>query len=74
MKADIFFFITSAAVIIFTIGIIVVVFYVVRILRDMRHISKTMSQETDKVATIVNLFLDRFLRRKGRSAKIKKEE
>jgi len=49
IKADIFFFITSIAVVISTIGVIVVAVYVVRILRDMKHISKKVSEEGDKI-------------------------
>lgn len=49
IHADIFFFITSIAVIVFTICLIIIMFYVTRILNDMKHISKTMSQESDKL-------------------------
>ncbi|KKR53409.1 MAG: hypothetical protein UT90_C0009G0001, partial [Parcubacteria group bacterium GW2011_GWA1_40_21] len=50
IQADIFFFITGIAVIIFTICTIVVMFYVTRILRDMKSISKTMLRESDNIA------------------------
>ncbi|KKS31665.1 MAG: hypothetical protein UU93_C0015G0004 [Candidatus Amesbacteria bacterium GW2011_GWA2_42_12] len=50
IQADIFFFITGIAVIIFTICAIVVMFYVIRILRDMKIISKTMLRESDNLA------------------------
>lgn len=49
IQADIFFFITSVAVIIFTICAIIVMIYVTRILRDMKHISKKVSEEGDKI-------------------------
>lgn len=49
IQADIFFFITSIAVIVSTIGVIIVAVYVVRILRDMKHISKKVSEEGDKI-------------------------
>lgn len=49
IHADIFFFIASIAVIVFTICLIIIMFYVARILNDMKHISKTMSQEGDKL-------------------------
>lgn len=48
IKADIFFFISSVAVIVFTICAIIVMFYAVRILKDMKNISRKMSQESDK--------------------------
>lgn len=51
IQADIFFFITSVAVIVFTICSIIVMIYVTRILRDMKHISKMMSQESDKIVS-----------------------
>ena len=49
IKADIFFFITSIAVIVSTIGVIIVAIYAIRILRDMKHISKKVSEEGDKI-------------------------
>jgi len=49
IKADIFFFITSIAVVVSTIGVVIVAVYVVRILRDMKHISKKVSEEGDKI-------------------------
>lgn len=49
VKADIFFFITSIAVTVFTVGVVVIAVYVVRILRDMKHISKKVSEEGDKI-------------------------
>lgn len=49
IQADIFFFISSVAVIVFTICAIIVMIYVTRILRDMKHISKMMSQESNKI-------------------------
>lgn len=49
IQADIFFFISSVAVIVFSICAIIIMIYVTRILRDMKHISKMMSQESDKL-------------------------
>lgn len=49
IQADIFFFISSVAVIVFSICSIIVMIYVTRILRDMKHISKMMSKESDKL-------------------------
>ena len=50
IKADIFFFITSVAVAIFIVGMIIVMIYVIRILNDMKRISKTILKESDKLA------------------------
>lgn len=49
IQADIFFFISSVAVIVFSICAIIIMIYVTRILRDMKHISEMMSQESDKL-------------------------
>ena len=49
IHADIFFFITSIAVVVFTIGAVIVAVYVIRILKDMKHISKKVSEEGDKI-------------------------
>jgi ABC-type lipoprotein release transport system permease subunit len=56
IHADIFFFITSITVIIFTIIGIIVGVYTVRILNDMKHISETMSREGDKLAGDIETF------------------
>lgn len=49
IQADIFFFISSVAVIVFSICAIIIMIYVTRILRDMKHISKKVSEEGDKI-------------------------
>ena len=54
IKADIFFFITGLAVVIFTIGIIIAMVYVIRILNDMKRISKIMLKESDKFASEID--------------------
>lgn len=54
IKADIFFFITGMAITIFTIGMIIAMVYVIRILNDMKRISKTMLKESDKFANDID--------------------
>ena len=54
IKADIFFFITSMAVAVFTIGLIIAMVYVIRILNDMKRISKTILKESDKFANDID--------------------
>ena len=54
IKADIFFFITSIAVAVFIIGMIIAMVYVIRILNDMKRISKTMLKESDKFANDID--------------------
>lgn len=50
LKANIFFFITSVAVILLSIGIIIAVLYLVRILRDVKHISEIARTQSDLIA------------------------
>lgn len=54
IKADIFFFITGMAVAIFTIGMIIVMVYVIRILNDMKRVSKTMLEESGRFASDID--------------------
>lgn len=54
IKADIFFFITGIAVVIFTIGMIVAMVYIIRILNDMKRVSKTILKESDKFASDID--------------------
>ncbi len=49
VKADIFFFITSVAVFVSIIGMGIIMFYIIRILKDMKHISKKVSEEGDNI-------------------------
>lgn len=49
IHADIFFFITTIAVVFFTIGFIIFTVYFVRILDDLKHISQKMRAEGDKL-------------------------
>lgn len=49
IHADIFFFITSIAIVFFTIGFIIFTVYFVRILDDLKHISQKMRTEGDKI-------------------------
>src|SRR3989338_3680306 len=44
MKADIFFFVTTIAVILLTVGIIIALYYVVRILRSVRNVSERVEE------------------------------
>lgn len=54
IKADIFFFITSIAVAVFIIGMIIAMVYVIRILNDMKRISKTILKESDKLVNDID--------------------
>jgi formate-dependent nitrite reductase membrane component NrfD len=56
-NADIFFFITSVAVILVTTLLIVVLVYVAEILHDIRHISKTARKESDHFTESIHALL-----------------
>lgn len=56
VKADIFFFVTSIAVVVFTIGVVIAMYYVVRILKEMKRVSKKISEEGDKIIGDVEYF------------------
>lgn len=50
LKSDIFFFITSAVVIAIGVGLVIVLFYLINILRDVKDVSKTVKNETKEFA------------------------
>jgi hypothetical protein len=59
LKSDIFFFITSVVVVLLGIGVGVAVVYVIRILRDIKAVSKTIKEETDEVAQDISILRSR---------------
>jgi hypothetical protein len=50
IHADIFFFVTTIALVVVTIGICIALFYVIKILRDVRAISETARVESKLIA------------------------
>ena len=54
IKSEIFFFITSIAVIVLSIGAAVVLVYAVRVLRDVDHVAKLVRDESDLIAKDVS--------------------
>lgn len=62
MKADIFFFITSIAVVIATIGIVIIFYYVVGILRDVREVTKRVDEGTKAFSEDVSALRENFKR------------
>jgi len=54
IQADIFFFITSITVIIIGLFVAAGLFYTVRILRDVKHISSKVREEGDKIVDDVD--------------------
>ena len=49
LKADIFFFVTTIVVILLAILLAIAMFYIVRILRDIKHVSSKVKEEGDKI-------------------------
>jgi len=54
IKSEIFFFITSIAVIVLSVGAAAVLVYAVRILRNADHIAKLVRDESDLIAKDVS--------------------
>ena len=50
LKSDIFFFITTFAVIVLTVGIVIALVYVIRILRDVREVSEVVKTESKRIS------------------------
>jgi len=67
LQADIFFFITSIAVIVVTIALVVALFFLVQILRDVRYVSKRVREESDRVLEDVE-HLRSFVVKEGKKA------
>lgn len=49
IHADIFFFVTTLAIIVLAIGFIVLFVYLFRIVKDVQHISKKVREESDRI-------------------------
>ena len=49
LKSDVFFFITSVAIVILTIAILVAFFYLIKILRDFKEVSKKVKDESELI-------------------------
>ncbi len=59
IHADIFFFISTIAIVFFVIGFIIFTVYFVHILNDLKHISSTMRKEGDKLAEDVDVLREK---------------
>lgn len=87
LKADIFFFITTIATIVLSVFLVIVFFYTIRILRDIKHISSAAKKESNiiseelselrenikKRGTKLKYFLSFFEKISGRNKKIKQK-
>ena len=67
VQADIFFFITSTAVVIVTIATLIALYFFIQILRDVRYTSKRVREETDKIISDVD-DLREFVKKEGKRA------
>lgn len=56
LKADIFFFITTMAIVLLTIALVVILVYFIKILRDVRYMARKAKEETDEIVKDVDLF------------------
>jgi hypothetical protein len=50
IHADIFFFVSTVGLIVISVGIAVALFYAIRILRDVSHVSTIVKEESDEIA------------------------
>ncbi|MDQ3076035.1 MAG: hypothetical protein M3Q34_02810 [bacterium] len=61
LQADIFFFITSIAVVVLVILVSIALFYLIRILRDVSYITDTVRQGVDNASTHIEELVDRIM-------------
>ena len=54
LQTNIFFLITAIAVVVVSAMLVVVLVYVIRILRDARHIAQVLRRETDQMEEDIN--------------------
>lgn len=59
IHADIFFFITSIAVVIFAIGTIIVFYYLIRLMKHVEYIAEKIRLESDHVTEDIAAIRDR---------------
>ena len=67
VQADIFFFITSIAISLVTIAMLMALFVLFQILRDIRYTSKRIREETDRIISDVD-DLREFVKKEGKRA------
>lgn len=51
LQADIFFFVTTMAIVVVTIAILIALFVFIQILRDVRYTTKRIREETDRIVS-----------------------
>lgn len=59
IQADIFFFITSIAVIVITLAVLVLLVYGIKIARTISHISESVKKQSDEILTDIHQLRER---------------
>ena len=54
LKSDVFFFITSTAVVVLSLVLLVALYYLIKILRDVKDISHTVKRESELILSDVD--------------------
>ncbi|MEK7542650.1 MAG: hypothetical protein AAB524_03035 [Patescibacteria group bacterium] len=67
LKADIFFFITTAAMVVIAITVLIALFFLIQILRDARHVSRRIREQSDRILLDVE-DLRNFIKKEGKKA------
>ena len=65
LKSDVFFFVTSISVIVLSLVLLVALYYLIKILRDVKDISHTVKKESELIASDVDA-VRRSIKRKGK--------
>ncbi len=68
MKSDIFFFVTTIAVVVVSVGVVIALWYAVRILRDVKEFMTKARTEGDEILKEVGSFREE-MKKKGGVAK-----
>jgi len=81
VQADIFFFITSIAIVLVTIATLIALFFLIRILRDLSRVSSRVREQSDRVLSdaidikeLVGSVLGALFRRKRSRGSRKRKE
>ena len=67
VQADVFFFITSIAIVLVTIATLMALFLLIQILRDVRYTTKRIREEADRIISDVE-GLREFVKKEGKRA------
>ncbi len=67
IQSDIFFFITTAALVVITITVVIALFFLIQILRDVRHVSRRVREQSDRILSDVE-DLRNFIKEEGKKA------